>query len=87
MPYITVNDRVNVDNKLTDCGLTYVPDSMGEFNFLISQICSNFLKENGLSYSNLNSLIGVLDCAKMELYRIVASPYEDKKSEENGKVY
>jgi len=31
--------------------------------------------------------VGVLECAKMELYRRVAAPYEDKKKEENGDVY
>ena len=32
-------------------------------------------------------LIGVLECAKLELYRRVAAPYEDDKIDENGDVY
>jgi hypothetical protein len=32
-------------------------------------------------------MIGVLECAKLELYRRVAAPYEDAKCEDNGDVY
>ena len=46
-----------------------------------------FSFENLLKYSEINSVIGVLECAKMELYRRIAAPYEDKKCEENGDVY
>jgi len=31
--------------------------------------------------------IGALECAKLELYRRVAAPYEDTKIAENGDVY
>jgi len=40
-----------------------------------------------LKYSNLNELIGVLECAKLELYRRVAAPYEDEKALINGDVF
>ncbi len=40
-----------------------------------------------LRYSKINSLIGVLECAKLELYRRVAAPYENDKIDENGDVY
>jgi hypothetical protein len=40
-----------------------------------------------LSYSKINEVIGVLECAKQELYRRVASPYEDSKKEANGDVF
>ena len=31
--------------------------------------------------------MGALECAKLELYRRVAAPYEDVKIMENGDVY
>ena len=43
------------------------------------------LKE--VRYSKINALIGVLECAKLELYRRVAAPYENDKIDENGDVY
>jgi len=33
------------------------------------------------------TVTGVLECAKLELYRRIAAPYEDTKIEENGDVY
>jgi len=43
--------------------------------------------EKGLSYTFINDCVGALEGAKLELYRRVASPYEDKKIAENGDVY
>ena len=48
----------------------------------------NYLKDKGeIRYAHLNEVIGAIDCAKLELYRRVATPYEDKKIEESGDVY
>ena len=57
-------------------------------NYVISSIVGAILKnDERISYARINELIGVLDCAKMELYRRVAAPYEDDKSRLNGDVY
>jgi hypothetical protein len=45
------------------------------------------MDKHGQSYSIINDIVGVLECAKMEFYRRVAVPYEDKKRTENGDVY
>ena len=50
-------------------------------------LCKQYIEEKGISYTNMNSVIGVLGCAKMELYRRMTAPYEEKKAEENGDVY
>ncbi len=59
----------------------------GELNYIISSIIDQYIEKTGLSYTTLNEIIGVLECAKMELYRRIAAPYEDKKLSENGEVY
>jgi hypothetical protein len=84
MPYIKEYDRMYILE--TTIG-SYTPHTVGDLNFAISTILSSYIKLNGLSYSNINNLIGVLECAKLELYRRVASPYEDEKIIENGDVY
>ena len=61
-------------------------NSAGELNYAISYIIHNYLKKSGVSYTKLNEVIGVLECAKLELYRKVAAPYEDEKQAENGSV-
>jgi hypothetical protein len=82
MPYIKQEKRYD----LTYPEAYKQPQDAGELNFVISDIISVYL---GLSpkYENINEVIGVLECAKLELYRRIAAPYEDKKKEENGDVY
>ena len=92
MPYIKPADRVWFDNALR-----YIIDLLvtsenslstpGELNYVISSICAGILSKCGTSYTLLNEMIGVLECCKLELYRRVAVPYEDKKIEENGDVF
>jgi hypothetical protein len=79
MPYITEQNRENLNFN--------PPSNSGEINYTISSICDYFIKEKGLSYATINTLVGALECAKLELYRRIASPYEDTKLEKNGDVY
>ena len=62
-------------------------DQAGVLNYCITSLLNEVLKTNGLKYRNINELVGVLECAKLELYRRVASPYEDEKKDSNGDVY
>ena len=78
MPYIEKNARALV--------LTHGATTPGELNFHITTLIADYLGEQ-ISYSQINEVIGVLECAKLELYRRVAAPYEDQKIEENGDVY
>lgn len=80
MPYLNAGIRGSLDDGR-------VPDEAGELNYLVTKLCDAFLVKTGLSYKNLNQAIGALECAKLELYRRIAAPYEDKKSRENGEVY
>jgi len=81
MPYIKQVAREFLD--ITDGK----PATAGELNYIISTACLEYIKEDGLSYKVINEVIGVLECAKLELYRRIASPYEDTKSDENGDIY
>lgn len=77
MPYIKQEHREN----------SY-PQSAGELNFFISRLINNYLLNNSVvSYAHLNEVIGVLECAKLEVYRRIVAEYEDKKLEENGDVF
>ena len=80
MPYIVETARELLD----DGGL---PDNAGEMNYVISTLIDDYLQEYGKNYANINEVIGVLECAKLELYRRIAAPYEDEKNETNGDVY
>lgn len=58
----------------------------GELNYLITCAVHGYLGVHGTNYKNLNAVIGVLECAKLEVYRRKAAPYEDKKIATNGDV-
>ena len=85
MPYIKKNRRreLSAPSNLT----MGVAQDVGELNYQITCLVDNFISRKRLKYSEINSVIGVLECAKMELYRRIAAPYEDEKCKENGDVY
>lgn len=87
MPYILPERREEIDQEILDMGVCWTPQNAGDMNFLISEFINGYFKEKGLNYANLNEMIGMLECAKLELYRVLGAPYEDKKAEENSPVY
>ena len=63
------------------------PDTVGELNFCFTVLADDFIQRKGLNYESINAVIGAFECAKQELYRRVAAPYEGNKMRENGDVY
>lgn len=55
-------------------------------NYLVTKIIHNYLGGKGIRYRYINEVVGVLECVKQELYRVIASVYESKKKLENGSV-
>lgn len=89
MPYIRSSTRTDLDMHLVPLTKELISrgdNFEGDLNYSISFIL-NALCETKLSYAAANRIIGALECAKLEFYRRVAAPYEDKKIEENGDVY
>jgi hypothetical protein len=80
MPYIDKTDRDQISSGRDI-------ETPGELNFVITTIINEYLAHKGKNYSNINEVVGALECAKLELYRRIASPYEDLKIESNGDVY
>lgn len=94
MPYITKGQHGYID-KVVDQLFMWVK-SKGEYNYVITRLLHQFIidyyakfdhqERYGLCYDALNDAIGILECAKQELYRAVAGPYEDQKRKENGNI-
>lgn len=80
MPYISQEAR----KRLDDGGK---PENAGELNYAFTRLADDYLVQKGLRYANVNEVIGALECAKLELYRRVAAPYEDVKMKETGDLY
>jgi hypothetical protein len=89
MPYIKPVERNDVQPILDDLDefIRSRGISEGQLNYLITSLCQMHLKRHGTSYSVINGIIGVLECAKQEFYRRIAEPYENKKRDLNGDVY
>lgn len=79
MPYIDRETRDKVHNSW--------PRTVGELNYTLHTVMAYYIDDKGLNYQTINDCIGVLECMKLELYRRLAAPYEDRKIKENGDVY
>jgi len=80
MPYIKQEAREDVDY----CS---VASNSGELNYLITRLLIYYLANHHLTYQRITDCFGALEGAKLEFYRRIVVPYEEKKIEENGDVY
>ncbi len=87
MPYITQDQREYIDRHLHSIlfQLKELPYTVGELNYIITKLMIALIKEK--NYTQMNNIIGAMECAKLEFYRRMVAPYEDKKIKENGDVY
>jgi len=91
MPYIKRDRRNEIDGilepllKLVKRRRNRRPTA-GDINYIITKIIHERLASQDLKYAHINEMIGVLECAKLELYRMIGAPYEDNKIKANGSV-
>ena len=87
MPYIKSENRVKYDrilHELIDILKSLpVEEVDGELNYVVTKLLKEIYP---VRYFHINKAIGVLECVKLEFYRRVAAPYEDKKIKESGDV-
>lgn len=95
MPYIKKEDRKDFDslvNALVDLvhekSISTCSPECGNLNYIITTLLNKTYNYDICPrYADYNEMVGVLECAKLELYRRTAAPYEDVKINENGDVY
>ena len=89
MPYIEQADRTKFDDIMDSAEqvINAYGISNGELNYVFTQLGRLYLKTHGTSYNTISDVIKALECAKLEFYRRVAAPYEDKKMWQNGDMY
>ena len=88
MPYISEAERDDLASSLNldgQFGYLIRTASPGQLNYIITKIVHEYLGDDA-NYERYNDAIGVLESAKLELYRRKVSPYEDKKVDLNGDV-
>ncbi len=84
MPYIDKHRREKLDRH-------FAPLTTGELNYVIHTKIGEYFWAGSTGdtfpgYAEINDVIGVLECVKLELYRRLASEYEDMKIDENGDI-
>lgn len=89
MPYIAKSERRRLAGLLVPLWDAVAGQlfTAGQLNFILTKLVLRFARRRGESYAGYNEALGVLEAVKLELYRRMVAPYEDKKREENGDVY
>lgn len=92
MPYVKQEIRNAVNNgvdlliqELKTLEHNDIGDMGGNLNYVITRLLTECFPKR--QYAEMAKAISVLEMAKMEYYRRVASPHEDQKSFDNGDVY
>lgn len=78
-----------MDKYITAVGLAIsgefeYKDWPGILNYIITKL---LLSTSPTNYYDYNSLVGVLECCKLEFYRRAVAAYENVKIKENGDVF
>ncbi|KKN64869.1 hypothetical protein LCGC14_0487030 [marine sediment metagenome] len=88
MPYIKKDKRKMIDGIVKQLADTII--TLGDVNYVITKLLHIIIdrdaKQTRFRYASVNSIIGVLECVKLEFYRMVIAPYENKKRMENGPI-
>jgi hypothetical protein len=100
MPYIDKKRREKLDGVIldlrsalekqvsTETNPVLSPEQIleisGDLNYCISRICAGLI--GSPSYKKIAVVTGVLENVNQELYRRLASTYEDEKIESNGDI-
>lgn len=78
MPYITKDSAKEID-PFFDISFPPTATSVGQLNYFITRQIVDFLQNSNKKYADYNEAIGVLECAKLELYRRMVAQYEEFK--------
>jgi len=79
-PYISKDQRAQLEHR--NIG------GAGELAYVLTRDVKRFLSDGtSPSFEKYARAIGALEAVKMEFYRRIVVPYEEKKKEKNGDVY
>lgn len=86
MPYIPKAQRpADIDSDALVNMISWFRS--GKLNYAITMLCEQYREVAGDSDCTINTIIGALECAKLEYYRRVGVPYENSKLGDHGDVY
>ena len=88
MPYLPQSERDEINCEIGG----FTPHTGGELQYAIAYMINNYYSRlssmgHGPRYADMEEIMGALDGAAREHYRIVVAPYEDVKMKQNSGVY
>jgi hypothetical protein len=90
MPYIDDFHRnrlePHLERLLDQLSIIADEDRDGVLNYVVTRIVARTLSSRGWRYRTIARAIAVFEAAKLEFYRRVAAPYEDKAIAKNGDI-
>ena len=90
MPYIKQEQRKLVDKQIDKLAKLYEENfkgTTGPANYIITSFLLRVLRpKEGWTYESLSDIIKTLECAKLEIYRRLVTPYEARKIVQNQDV-
>ena len=91
MPYIDQDKRIKLEpciNVLVNTTEIIADDEEieGVMNYIITEVGNRCMRRPEWRYKWINRFIGVLECVKLEFYRRLVRPYENKAISKNGDV-
>jgi hypothetical protein len=92
MPYIAQEQRAAINEPpqelISQIRESLVDERDGILNYCISEmVCQSMCPPSGeWRYRLLERCIGIVECCKLELYRRLVGPYEDKCIQKNGDI-
>jgi hypothetical protein len=90
MPYINQTRRNELDDKMSALLSVVHQSTSEEMNYIISTLLQKYIEvhdEKKLDYSACNTIVGVLECVKLEFYNKLVTPFQNTKLNQNGKIY
>jgi hypothetical protein len=84
LPYIKEETRLWFDDKIERLAKDIL--NPGDLCYCIYKLMKDVILKNGPNFKIMSRVISEVECAKLEFYRRIVSPYEDKKIEENGDI-
>lgn len=84
MPYISEEDRLRLAGVKETIEFGPEIETPGELQYLISVCISKYMQDKPTRYQTMNDVMGALNGANQEFYRVVVGPYEDKAIVKNG---
>lgn len=82
MPYIEPQLRTKIDETVDE--LASLIRGPGMLNYAMTRLWHRLLKDSSIRYEHLRNIVGDMVMAILELYRMVAAPYEERKGMEHG---